>query len=311
MPSQLKLLLYFLAITVTYGHRPPHGRPEGHPEGHPESHPEGPPPWGHSDGWDWITPGSLPPSRPEPTYRPKPEPTRPEPTRPTRPDTTTPTSTRPTSTRPTTTRPTSTSQSPTSTSTTSTPSSSSRPPTTSTTVTPSTTTRRSTTTRSPTTTPTTTPRPTTPTPTPGECDACFCNCNCSDPVSNPALRPQQRACPACDTSLPNSNLPGLPYQSNNSTNSKCSERLLAAASSYRDIGSILGEIVNQLLSNLVSILALVLTGNNTVQGSVLPLTEVLCYILGLVLLLLQNIGALGVLGPKGLLVKILSGLAMG
>ena len=86
---------------------------------------------------------------------------------------------------------------------------------------------------------------------------------------------------------------------------------MAAASSYRDIGSILGEIVNQLLSNLVSILALVLTGNNTVQGSVLPLTEVLCYILGLVLLLLQNIGALGVLGPNGLLVKILSGLAMG
>jgi hypothetical protein len=81
-----------------------------------------------------------------------------------------------------------------------------------------------------------------------------------------------------------------------------------AAKTFTNLGAILGEILRAVLSQLViPILYIVLFGDNTVDGAVIPLTNVLCYILGLVLLLLQNIRALGLLGPGGLLASLLTG----
>ena len=85
---------------------------------------------------------------------------------------------------------------------------------------------------------------------------------------------------------------------------QCFDRIRAAAN--LDLGSLVGLLLNTLLSNLVMpILQTVLVGNNTIEGAVIPLANILCFIVGIVLLVLRSIGALGILGMNGLLGNIL------
>ncbi len=80
------------------------------------------------------------------------------------------------------------------------------------------------------------------------------------------------------------------------------------AASVLDTGDLIGLLLTTLLSNLVvPILQTVLAGNNTLEGAVLPLANILCIIVGLLLLVLRSLGLLGVLGMGGLLQGILGG----
>ena len=139
---------------------------------------------------------------------------------------------------------------------------------------------------------------------------CSCICNCGSSGSNTGTN-----CPPCpgggmggggnggggtggggggNTTLPT----GAPNQA------QCFDRIRAAAN--LDLGSLVGLLLNTLLSNLVMpILQTVLVGNNTIEGAVIPLANILCFVLGIVLLVLRSIGALGILGMNGLLQNIL------
>lgn len=81
------------------------------------------------------------------------------------------------------------------------------------------------------------------------------------------------------------------------------------AAQFLDLGSLLGLLLSTLLSNLVMpILQIVLVGNNTVEGAVIPLANILCYVVGILLLVLRSLRLLGLLGMNGLLQNILGGL---
>lgn len=97
-----------------------------------------------------------------------------------------------------------------------------------------------------------------------------------------------------------------------SASDQCDNAIRLAAIRFQGIGAILGELLRALLSQLiVPVLLIVLAGNNTVEGAIVPLLNVLCYIVGLILLLLQSLGALGLLGPQGLLQNLLGTLTGG
>ena len=149
---------------------------------------------------------------------------------------------------------------------------------------------------------------------PGGCD-CSCNCNGGTPGGNPGtptiaptLPPGTTMCPMCNMTGGGGGGGG----GGGNMGDQCDQMILSASATFTNIGSILGELLRALLSQLVMpILMIVLAGNNTVQGAVIPLAGILCYIVGLILLLLQNIGALGLLGPGGLLQNLLGALTGG
>ncbi|KAJ3569171.1 hypothetical protein NP233_g5235 [Leucocoprinus birnbaumii] len=84
-----------------------------------------------------------------------------------------------------------------------------------------------------------------------------------------------------------------------------------SVSQSQNLGEAIQDVVQQSTSYVTSFLSIIVFGDNSVGNSVLPLADVLFYIFGLVLLLLQNLGALGLLGPAGLLSSLLSGLSGG
>ncbi|KAG6370497.1 hypothetical protein JVT61DRAFT_11385 [Boletus reticuloceps] len=75
---------------------------------------------------------------------------------------------------------------------------------------------------------------------------------------------------------------------------------------YPTIDGLLGEIIRV----LTTLLSLVLFGDNLAAGGVISLINVFTYLVGLVLLLLQHLGALGILGPGGLLSSLLGTLTL-
>ncbi|XP_054161281.1 uncharacterized protein LOC128959358 [Oppia nitens] len=133
---------------------------------------------------------------------------------------------------------------------------------------------------------------------------CQCNCNCGrrDGGGNWDGDKWQHYCPPCP-------YPPGPYPPGPGIDN-CFELIRAA--SRLSTGQVLGLLLQTLLSNLVSpILQVVLAGNNTVEGAVTPLTNILCYVVGLLLLTLRSLGLLGLLGMNGLLDNILGGGLLG
>lgn len=67
-------------------------------------------------------------------------------------------------------------------------------------------------------------------------------------------------------------------------------------------GDLIALVLKIVLRNLVSpTLQILLVGNNTLEGAVIPLASLLCTILGIILCLLKNLGLLGLFGIGGLL----------
>ena len=138
---------------------------------------------------------------------------------------------------------------------------------------------------------------------------CACICNCGRSGTN---------CPPCyifrefnEQVVPNKSkrqltFPSIPPGIGTNFTTNCFS--LIRGSANLSAGQLIGLLLTTLLSNLVMpILQIVLTGNNTVEGAVIPLANILCYILGIVLLLLRSLGLLGLLGFNGLLQNILGG----
>lgn len=134
-------------------------------------------------------------------------------------------------------------------------------------------------------------------------DSCFCQCLCPDPSQGGGT-----SCPICPPPTINGSTPAPPT-SGGSYGDCESAILLADAFLGRNPFAILGITLSYLLTNLVvPVLTIVLAGNNTVEGAVLPLSNILCTLVGLILELLKSLGLLGVLGPNSLLSDLLQGL---
>lgn len=154
--------------------------------------------------------------------------------------------------------------------------------------------------------------------------SCTCNCGGSNGGNNggncPPCPPTMQPPTMMPTMMPTTMTTGNGGMGNMTTNNPtgppptgapnqmdCFTRIRAAQN--LDLGSLVGLLLNTLLGNLVMpILQIVLTGNNTLEGAVIPLANILCFVLGIVLLVLRSIGALGLLGMNGLLQNILGGL---
>lgn len=148
----------------------------------------------------------------------------------------------------------------------------------------------------------------------GPVGGCRCACNCpalsNNANANSGAGGGGNSCPTCPP--PVTPPPDGGPTPNTTLSSSCIAQIRLASLSFRDIGSILGAILSTLLGNLIiPILVILLFGNNSVEGAVIPLANTLCYILGLVLLLLQKIGLLGALGPNSLLANLLTGITSG
>ena len=150
----------------------------------------------------------------------------------------------------------------------------------------------------------------------GPIGGCKCACNCPSLTygngngNNGGGGSSGSSCPTCPP--PVTPPPDGGPTPNTTLSSSCIAQVRLASLSFRDIGSILGAILSTLLANLIiPILSILLFGNNSVEGAVIPLANTLCYILGLVLLLLQKLGLLGALGPNSLLANLLTGITSG
>ena len=134
-------------------------------------------------------------------------------------------------------------------------------------------------------------------------DSCFCQCLCPDSFQGGGT-----SCPVCPPPSVNGSNPTPP--SSGGSYGECESAILLADTFFgRNPLAILGITLSYLLSNLVvPVLAIVLAGNNTVEGAVIPLSNVLCTLVGLILELLKSLGLLGVLGQNSLLSDLLQNL---
>jgi hypothetical protein len=152
----------------------------------------------------------------------------------------------------------------------------------------------------PTSPPSNTPPPsppgTTTSPQCGPPGGCTCDCTCPPPSGggNP--------CIPCPT-------PGSgngTYPNNFTLTNDCIYNIQQACSSAFSAGQLISLVLQVVLNNLVSpILQILLVGNNTLNGAVVPLASLLCTILGIILCLLKNLGLLGIFGVGGLLGNLL------
>lgn len=121
---------------------------------------------------------------------------------------------------------------------------------------------------------------------PQQCDApggCYCGCNCPPPA------PIYTDCPICPTNGTGNQI-------------QCETAIKAVGGLFGSQPlALLGLTINYLLANLSSILEVLLNGNNTLMDAVLPLANILCTLVGLILLILASLGLLGPLGFNGLL----------
>ena len=145
-------------------------------------------------------------------------------------------------------------------------------------------------------------------PPPPDCRACLCNCDCATNISNPNGGQTGPTCPPCPPTV-------APPTAGNGTmggNGNGTTCAMAISNAYygtvQSLGPLLGQLIQYLFANLGTILGTLLTGNSTTDGAVIPLLEILCFILGIVLLILRLIGALSVVGADGLITSLLPAL---